>query len=735
MSVEPTQGSLDEPAHPSSRVATIAALRASEARFRIMSDVSPLGILLSDQHGSCIYSNAAYQRISGLTHEQSLGTRWSEAIHPEDRQHVLEEWHKAIRANQPFIAEVRFSRSDGSIVWARLNAATMLGGSTSHGYVQTVEDITDRKLAESDLRDAQDALFDAEERAQVTLDSIGDAVLTCDLQGNVTYLNLEAERMTGWTRSAALGRPLAEVFVIVDGATHEPAVNPALQAIAEDRTVGLAMDSVLVRRDGNECAIEDSVAPIHNRNGDVTGAVIVFHDASASQSMTQQMTFLAQHDFLTKMPNRLLLTERLFQAIGQARRHRKQLALLFLDLDHFKHINDSLGHEIGDQLLRSVAGRLVDCVRATDTVCRLGGDEFVVLLTEIEQPQDAAHIAEKLIAAFAVSHRIQEHDLHITLSIGVGVYPDDGDDVNSVMKCADTAMYHAKSYGRNNYQFFHADMNASAGKRQIVEAGLHRALAQSEFHLFYQPKFNLASGAITGAEALIRWQDPEQGAIAPEQFIAIAEECGLIVPIGRWVLREACRQNRAWQDAGLATVPVAINVSALEFRHPEFLVGVDEVLAETGLLPEFLNVELTESVLMRDTKSTAAVLDGLKARGIQVSIDDFGTGHSSLSYLKRFRVDTLKIDKSFVSDISDSLAAADDGTIASAVIGLGRNLRQRVVAEGVETKAQLAFLKAQQCDEGQGFHLSYPLSAASFASLLEIATSAGPLRTPMGAVA
>ena len=703
---------------------TIAALQASEARFRAMSDVSPLGVFVSDHDGSCIYSNAAYQKISGLTLEQTLGTNWSSAIHPEDRQRVLEEWHKAIRGNMPFNTEVRFLRSDGSMVWTRLNAAAMLDGSTSHGYVQTVEDISDRKLAESVLKDAEDALFEAKERAQVTLDSIGDAVLTTDLQGNVTYLNREAERMTGWPRDETIGRPLAEVFNLVNGATHEPAINPAQRAISEDKTVGLAMDSVLIRRDGVECAIEDSAAPIHNRNGKVTGAVIVFHDASASQAMTQQMTYLAQHDFLTGLPNRVLLTERLSQAIGLARRHRKQLALFFLDLDYFKHINDSLGHQIGDQLLRSVADRLVDCVRATDTVCRQGGDEFVILLTEIEQPQDAAHIAQKLIAAFALPHKIEDHELHITLSIGVSVYPDDGGDVDAMMKSADIAMYHAKMYGRNNYQFFRADMNASAGKRLFVEGGLKRALAQSEFHLFYQPKFNLASGAITGAEALIRWQDPEHGAIAPDQFITVAEECGLIVPIGRWVLREACRQNRAWQDAGLAAVPVAINVSALEFRHPGFLEGVDQALADSGLLPDLLQIELTESVLMRDTESSSAVLDGLRARKIQVCIDDFGTGYSSLSYLKRFAVDTLKIDKSFVSDITDDPETGDDGTIVSAVICMGRNLRQRVVAEGVETNEQLAFLKTQCCDEGQGFHLSYPLSADSFASLLESGAAA-----------
>jgi EAL domain-containing protein (putative c-di-GMP-specific phosphodiesterase class I) len=319
------------------------------------------------------------------------------------------------------------------------------------------------------------------------------------------------------------------------------------------------------------------------------------------------------------------------------------------------------------------------------------------------------------IEAFAVPHLIGKHELHVTLSIGISVYPDDGSTVDSVLQNADTAMYHAKACGRNNYQFFRPDMNTRAVRRQFLESGLRRALRQGEFRLHYQPQIDLASGAMNGAEALVRWLDPELGIICPEQFVPVAEECGLIVPIGRWVLREACRQTRCWLDAGLHVVPVAVNISAVEFRQKGFLQGVATILEETGLEPRYLELELTESILMQDAECSTSVLEGLKAMGVQLAIDDFGTGFSSLSYLKRFPIDTLKIDRSFVRDIATD---ADDATIVSAVIGMGRNLNQRVIAEGVETREQLAFLRTRQCHEGQGFLFSHPLSAEDFAGFL-----------------
>jgi diguanylate cyclase (GGDEF)-like protein/PAS domain S-box-containing protein len=696
------------------------ALQISEARFSAMSGASPLGIFVSDAEGECIYTNKAYQKISGASFEKSVGTRWSLAIHPEDRQRVYADWHAATKNEQPLRSEFRFQREDGSIVWTRVNSATMYDGITVQGHVLTVEDITERKATEYGLRMAEEALFEEKERAQVTLNSIGDAVLTTDLLGNITYLNLVAEKMTGWSREDAQGRPLAEVFRIIDGKTRLTSVNPARRALDEDRTVGLSADCVLIRRDGFESAIEDSAAPIHNRDGQVAGAVIVFHDVSQSRAMAAKMAHLAQHDFLTDLPNRVLLTERLYQAIGLAQRNGKQVALLFIDLDDFKHVNDSLGHSIGDQILQSVAERLMSSVRSTDMVCRLGGDEFVILLPEIAHAQDAGLVAETLLEAFNTPHSIDGQELHITISIGISVYPEDADNVDGILQNADTAMFHAKKNGRNNFQFFKADMNVRAVRRLAVECNLRRALKDGEFVLHYQPQIDLASGAMVGAEALIRWQDPDQGLVYPQQFVPIAEECGLIVPIGNWVLRETCRQVKSWQDAGLSVVPVSVNISALEFRKKDFIDSVALILLETGLSSDYLELELTETILMHDAESSASVLQALKDIGVRLAIDDFGTGYSSLSYLKRFPIDTLKIDQSFVHDI---VTDSDDATIVNAVIGMGKNLNQRVIAEGVETQEQLVFLKEHHCDEGQGYHFSRSLSADEFALLLETVNS------------
>ena len=690
-------------------------LRDSEARFRAISDASPLGIFVSDAQASCVYTNAAYHTISGLNFEQTLGRNWMKAIHPEDRPRVLDEWRAAARGEEPFQTEYRFLRADQSVVWTRVSSAPLVYGRHLDGRVKTVEDISERKATEFKLRAVEEALFEEKERAQVTLNSIGDAVLSTDMAGRLSYMNLVAEAMTGWSYQEAMGRSLADIFRVINGTTRRTIINPALRAINDDQTAELASDCVLVRRDGVEFAIEDSSAPIHDRDGQVSGAVIVFHDVSASKSMALKMTHLAQHDFLTGLPNRVLLTERLTQAIRLACRRRKQVALLFLDVDHFKHINDSLGHAVGDQLLESAARRLESCVRATDTVCRQGGDEFVILLAEIEKPHDAAQIAEKLLAALALPHLVDGHELHVTLSIGISVYPDDSVSSDAVLQNADTAMYHAKSCGRNNYQFFKADMNTRAVRRLAVESNLRRAIQRQEFVLFYQPQIAMASGVLTGAEALIRWLDPDLGLISPAQFIPVAEECGLIVPIGRWVMREACRQVKAWLAAGLCAVPVAVNVSAVEFRDKSFLPGVAQILEETGLAAHYLEVELTEGVIMHNAQASASALEALKAMGVKLAIDDFGTGYSSLSYLQRFPIDTLKIDQSFVRDVATD---ADAAAIVSAVIGMGQGLRLRVIAEGVETQPQADFLLARQCAEGQGYLFNHPLAAADFARLL-----------------
>ena len=429
-----------------------------------------------------------------------------------------------------------------------------------------------------------------------------------------------------------------------------------------------------------------------------------------------EMSHLAQHDALTDLPNRLLLNDRLTQAISIARRNHSQLAVLFLDLDGFKHISDSLGHSVGDKLLQSVAGRLSACVRKSDTVSRQGGDEFVILLSEVTHAADAAIISAKIIAELKRGHRIGKHRLRISASVGLSTYPNDGEDAETLIKNADTAMYDAKQSGRDKYRFFKSQMSLRAVERQSLEEQLRSALERRELLVHYQPKVNLKTGALTGVEALLRWQHPERGLLLPRQFLAIAEDTGMIVAIGQWVLREACTQMREWLDAGLLAVPVAVNISALEFLSRQFVHGVQDALKNACLDPKFLELELTETVLMRHAEPTARTLGQLKAIGLRLAIDDFGTGYSSLSYLTRFPIDTLKLDHSFLNDI---IVDSDRAIIVDAVVSLGRSLKKRVIAEGVETPEQLKFIQELGCDEGQGYYFSPPVIAQQFAKLIE----------------
>ena len=561
-----------------------------------------------------------------------------------------------------------------------------------------------------------DALYAERERALVTLNSIGDAVLSTDTTGHITYLNLVAETMTGWSREEATGRPLAEVFRIIDGPTRKAARDPLEMAVEQNKTVALTVNCVLIRRDGFESTIEDSAAPIHDRSGRVVGAVIVFHDVSAARAMSAQMTHAAQHDVVTNLPNRMLLNDRIAQSISMARRQRKSTAVIFLDLDHFKYVNDSLGHAAGDKLLQSVAGRLVSSLRSSDTVSRQGGDEFIILLSEITHPADAAKSAAKILQSLDASHSIKNQDLHINASIGISIFPEDGEDADTLIQNADMAMYYAKESGRNNFQFFKSEMNLKSVKRQSLEGSLRGALEREEFLLYYQPKVNLESGEITGMEALIRWPQPDGQIMLPGQFVPIAEDCGLIVEIGHWVMRAACRQARAWQDLGLPPLPVSVNVSALEFRDKDFVEGVRKVLVETGLAARYLELELTEGVLMEDAESTVFTLLELKRMGVHLAVDDFGTGYSSLSYLRQFPIDALKIDQSFVQELT---ADPDGSAIVTAIIDMGRSLRHVVIAEGIETVEQKENLQARRCTEGQGYLFSRPLAAAQFAQLLQ----------------
>jgi diguanylate cyclase (GGDEF)-like protein/PAS domain S-box-containing protein len=564
-------------------------------------------------------------------------------------------------------------------------------------------------------RTAEEAYQNERARAVIALNSISDAVICTDMAGKIDYMNIAAETITGWSREEARGHPATDVFKLINGISRLPEPNPVQLVIDEDEPRGLPTSTLLVRRDGTEAAIEDSCSPIHDLSGKLTGVVIVFHDVTDARAMTIKMAYLAQHDFLTKLPNRLLLNDRIAQAIALAKRHKHQLGVLFLDLDNFKNINDTLGHQTGDRLLESIAHRLSSCVRSSDTVSRQGGDEFVILLSEGAKHDTAALTATKIIEALRAPHAIAAHDLSITTSIGIALYPEHGGDAETLIKSADTAMYHAKEKGRDNYQFFEGEMNARLVERGTIGASLRSALEREEFFLEYQPKINLASGSITGAEALVRWNNPQLGLVSPARFIPVAEESGLIVSMGQWVLREACAQAQRWMDAGLPLGTIAVNISALELRQETFLPNLRDVLRQTGLPAGALQLEITESVLMDDPDLNCATLKELKSIGIGLAVDDFGTGYSSLSYLTLFPIDILKIDRSFVNDVEHALHA---GIIAKAIIGMGNNLDLKVVAEGVETVSQLAFLKELRCEEGQGYYFSLPIGAEHFGRLL-----------------
>jgi diguanylate cyclase (GGDEF)-like protein/PAS domain S-box-containing protein len=553
-------------------------------------------------------------------------------------------------------------------------------------------------------------------RARVTFDCVADAIVFTNISGAVTFLNAAAEKITGWVLSEAAGRPLAEITQITDSATQTVIPDCMKTAEGQSKTQLLPPHCHLLRRGGEIATpVEGCISPVKDGQGRANGLVLVFRDVSAAQAMSKQIAYSAEHDLLTGLPNRMLLNDRIDQAIVFAPRHNKKVAVLFLDLDSFKYINDSLGHSVGDKLLQSVAKRLGYCVRLSDTVSRLGGDEFVVLLSEVAQAEDAALTARRILQAIQEVHHIDRHELHASTSIGISVYPDDGLNAETLVKNADAAMYQAKENGRHSYQFFKAAMNVRAVKRQSIEESLRRALERREFTVYYQPTVDLKTGVIIGAEALVRWMHPKRGLVPPGEFIPVAEDSGLIVPIGQWVLREACKQARAWADAGHPLQSIAVNVSAIEFRDDSFLENVFTVLTQTGLDPTCLELELTETVLMKRADSIASILKTFRASGVRIAIDDFGTGYSSLSYLRKFPIDVLKIDQSFMRQIS---AAPNETVIVSAIISLGRSLNLRVIGEGVETAEELAFLQAHECDAAQGFFFSKPVPAKQFAKLL-----------------
>jgi diguanylate cyclase (GGDEF)-like protein/PAS domain S-box-containing protein len=527
----------------------------------------------------------------------------------------------------------------------------------------------------------------------------------------VRYVSPSAKRAAGYDPEDLTGTNAFEAILHPDDLAG---ASDAFASAAQDPggTVSLA---VRVRhKDGSWRAFEGILTNLLDDPA-VTGFILNCRDVTERKRAEEIVRHLAYHDALTDLPNRTLFKDRLTQALAQARRKERTVAVLFLDLDHFKVVNDTVGHGEGDRLLRRVAERLTGRLRDGDTVARVGGDEFALVLSEITQVEDAAEIAERILRDFRRPWVLQGQEFLVTTSIGIALYPGDGDDAETLLRNADTAMYRAKESGRDSYQLYTAAMNARIVERLALENNLRRGLERGEFIVYYQPQVDIRSGQVVGVEALVRWQHPKQGLVLPAEFIPVAEETGLIVPLGEWVLRTACVQNKAWQQDGLPPVRVAVNLSARQFQQRGLTDTVAQVLRETGLSPRLLQLEITEGIAVQDVDFTIATLRRLRAMGIQIAIDDFGTGYSSLSYLKRFPIDAVKIDRSFVRDLTVN---PNDAAIATTIITMAHNLKLSVIAEGVETEEQLAFLDQQQCDEMQGFLFSKPKPAQELKNIL-----------------
>jgi len=645
--------------------------------------------------------NRAGERLTGYQRDQLIGKNDYDFFPREQAEFFIAKDREVLAKNSELvIGEESITRADGT---TRLLKTVKLPIPDEQGkpkYLLGIsEDITDRKRAEEQLRIAARAF-----------ENTADGVIIYDAQRRIISVNKSFTTITGYEEQEVVGKP-AE---FLRPAKQDDAFYRDLDSVVDEKGRWQG-EMVRRRKNGEVYPALCSVSAVKDDKGAVTNYVTVFNDISSFKEYEAKLEFIAHHDSLTGLPNRALFQERFRQALVRARRHKATLAVLFIDLDEFKTINDSLGHHVGDELLQVVATRLQECVRESDVVARLGGDEFTVLLDELKRSQDAARVAEKILEALAKPYSARGHELSTSASIGVSCYPEDGADVETLLKNADAAMYQAKGHGRNNCQFFSAELNDRAYGMLLMKNSLRLALQRDEFLLHYQPRFNLTSGAVCGMEALIRWRHPEDGEIPPAKFIPLAEETGLIVPIGEWVLRTACAQLREWRALGIRTMRMAVNLSPRQFRQADLTARISTILRDTGLSADDLELEITEGVVMQDPEASEKMLRELKASGIAISIDDFGTGYSSLGYLKRFPIDYLKIDRAFVRELHKNPA---DVAIVRAIIALARGLNMSVIAEGVELEEQGKLLTLFGCDEAQGYLYSKPRPAHELGELL-----------------
>jgi diguanylate cyclase (GGDEF)-like protein/PAS domain S-box-containing protein len=648
-------------------------------------------------------------RVTGY-HPQDLlldgRLSYEEITHPEDRDRVRRTIDTALAARQRFELEYRIRHADGSVRWVWERG---IGLHTNDGETVAlegiIEDISQRMQSEIALREA-------ERRYHSLFDNAIEGIFRTSPSGGYLDANPALARIYGFESPDELMESLRDIRqqLYVDPARREE-----FMRIVKARGSISGFESQVYRRNGDVIWISENARAVLD-DGQVLYYEGTVEDVTERRLYQTRIEQQANYDTLTGLANRSLLNDRLQQAIFTAASYGTRLAIVFVDLDRFKFINDSLGHHVGDQLLQVMADRFKSCVREYDTVARLGGDEFVLLINGQGEPDVVATMLEQMLKVISLPWRSAQGEFEVTCSIGVALYPDDGADPATLLKHADSAMYRAKEHGRNNFQFFTDELNRVMTERLELESNLRRALERGQFELLYQPRVDLATRRIIGCEALIRWHLPGRGVIGPGRFIPIAEETGLIGAIGRWVMHTACAQNKAWQDAGCAPSVVSVNVSPRQFPRDDLVRMITEVLNATGLEARYLEIEITENTVMHHGEHMIEMLHAIKQLGVQIAVDDFGTGYSSLSYLKRFPVDRLKVDRTFVKDITND---ADSAAIVRTIVALGHNLGLKVVAEGVETEEQIAFLSANACDELQGYYFSKPISGWRMRTLLQ----------------